>query len=174
MQQHFVRSGALLGAATIVFNLIIYLISPKFLVSWGSWAGLVITIYFMSKAVKDTRNDLRGFISLSDAFKASWLTYVLGAFLTTVFMFILTNNIDPGLVDVVKQTQIEAIEEVAVFFNIPESQMEEQISMIEDTNPFGLATVALSLPLSFLFPGAVFAIIMAAIMKKNDPKLKEN
>ncbi|MBK7633094.1 MAG: hypothetical protein IPJ13_01570 [Saprospiraceae bacterium] len=67
-------------------------------------------------------------------------------------MFILTNYIDPGLVEVVKQTQIEAIEEVAVFFNIPESQMEEQISMIEDTNPFGFATVALSLPLSFYFP----------------------
>lgn len=34
-------------------------------------------------------------------------------------MFILTNYIDPGLVEVVKQTQIEAIEEVAVFLIYP-------------------------------------------------------
>ena len=163
-----------MGAATIVFNIIIYLISPLFLVSWGSWAGLVITIYFMSKSVRDSRTDQHGMISLADAFKAGWLAYVLGAFITTIFMFILTNYVDPGLVDVVKQTQIEAIEEVGNFFNVPESQMEEQISMIEDTNPFGLATVALSLPLSFLFPGAIFAIIMAAIMKKNIPAKPES
>lgn len=35
-------------------------------------------------------------------------------------------------------------------FKLPEDQLQEQISVIEDTNPFGLAQVALALPFLFI------------------------
>ena len=171
MQNHFVKYGLMMGVAAIIFSLMLYLANPSFLVTWGSWAGLVITIYFMIKSVNDTKRDNKGFLSLGEAFKAGWLAYVLGSFISSVFMYILVNFFDPTLIDVIRQTQIEAMQKVGETLNFPPEQLKEQISMIEDTNPFGLAQIALSIPISFLFPGAVIAIIIAAIVRKNDPSI---
>ena len=171
MQNHFVRYGVIMGIVSIMFSIVIYFASPQFLLTWGSWAGLVITIYFMIKSINDTKRDNAGFLTLAESFKAGWLTYVLGSVISSVFMYMMVNFIDPALIDIIRDTQIEALEKVGQAFNLSESQLEEQISVIKDTNPYGLAQIALAIPVSFLFPGAVISIIMAAILKKNNPKV---
>lgn len=160
-----------MGVASILFSMVLYLSNPAFLLTWGSWAGLIITIYFMIKSVNDTKKDNKGFLSLGDSFKAGWLAYVLGSFISSVFMYILVNFVDPSLIEIIRSTQIEALQKVGETFNLSTEQLQEQISVIEETNPFGLAQIALSVPISFLFPGAVIAIIIAAILRKNDPDL---
>lgn len=160
-----------MGLASVIFTLVLYFIDPKFMLSWGSYAGFLITLYFMIKALSNTRKDSQGMLTLGEGFRAGWLTYVLGSVISSVFMYIMVNHVDPSLIDTLKTIQIEAIEKVGTLFKLPEDQLQEQISVIEDTNPFGLAQVALALPFSFLFPGALIAIIIAAIMKKNAPKV---
>ncbi len=171
MQNHFVKYGLVMGVASIIFSMILYLSNPAFLMTWGSWAGMIITVYFMVKSVSDTKNDSGGFLTLSDSFKAAWLTFVLGSFISSVFLFVLVNFVDPSLIEVIRNTQIEALQKIGELVSISPDKLEEQISVIKDTNPFGLAQIALSIPISFLFPGAVIAIIIAAILRKNDPNV---
>lgn len=167
MQNHFVKYGYMMGIASIVITMILYFIDSKLMLTAGSWISVIAMVYFMVKAVSATRSDQGGIITLSEAFKASWLAFVLGSFISYVFMYILVNFIDTSLIDIIRETQIEAVKQAAQLFKLPEDLTEEQISTIEDTNPYGLAQLAINIPVSFLFPGAIIAIIIAAIMKKN-------
>ncbi|MBC7885955.1 MAG: DUF4199 domain-containing protein [Saprospiraceae bacterium] len=172
LENHPVRNGLILGVASIVFTLGLYLINPKFMLSWGSWAGIIIMVYFMRKSVLDQKKDNKGFISLGEGFKMGWLTYILGTVISTLFSFVLINYIDPSLIEILKDIQIEAIEQISKSFNMPEDTMQAQIEAIEDTNPFSVASLGIALPISFLFPGAVIAIIIASVLKKNVPDAK--
>lgn len=169
MQNHFVRFGLMIGVASILLNILLYVYDPILLLGAGSWIGLIICIYFMVKSVSVTRSENGGFLSLSESFKSSWLAYVLGSFISSIFMFILVNYIDPSLIESIRDAQIDALKQTSQLFNYSENQLEELISAIKDTNPFGLAQIAVTIPVSFLFPGAILAIIIAAIMKRNRP-----
>jgi hypothetical protein len=171
MQNHSVKNGFFMGLASVVFTQGLYFVNPKSMLTWGSYAGFLITLYYMIKAVRDTRTDNKGVLTISEGFRAGWLAYVLGAFISSVYMYILVNHVDSTLITTLKEIQIEAIETAGTFFKLPEDQLQEQISVIEDTNPFGLAQVALAIPFSFIFPGALIAIVIAAIMKKSDPNI---
>lgn len=171
MENHSVKNGLWCGLGQILLSLVLYFVNAEFMLSWGSLLGYVFIIYFMQKAVADTRMDHKGFITFGEAFKAGWLTYILGSVLITIFTFVLMNYIDPGLLEKLKVTQVEALEKMGELLHIPEADLEEQISAIEDTNPFGITTIAYALPFSFIFPGAMIALIMALIMKKQDPTL---
>ena len=138
------------------------------MLSWGSLLGTAVVIYFMYKAVSATKIENGGLISLGEAFKSGWMVYIIGTVISTIFSFILMNYIDPSLLDLMRETQLEAIEKMSSLFNLPEEAREAQVTAIEEANPFGLGTLAMAIPISFLFPGAVIAIIMAAIMKKKD------
>jgi hypothetical protein len=169
MQNHFVKYGLMMGVASIILNVILYLYKPSLLLEAGSWIGLIIMIYFMVKSVSATKSENSGYLALNESFKSAWLAYVLGSFISSVFMFILVNYIDPTLIDTIRDTQIAVLKQTGQAFNLSEKDIDDQISTIEDTNPFGLAQIAVSIPVSFLFPGAILAIIIAAIMKKNRP-----
>lgn len=169
MQNHFVRFGLMIGVASILLNILLYVYDPILLLGAGSWIGLIICIYFMVKSVSVTRSENGGFLSLSESFKSSWLAYVLGSFISSIFMFILVNYIDPSLIESIRDAQIDALKQTSQLFNYSENQLEELISAIKDTNPSGLAQIAVTIPVSFLFPGAILAIVIAAIMKRNRP-----
>jgi Protein of unknown function (DUF4199) len=168
MQNHFVKYGFVMGLASIIFSLILYFADPTLLVTWGSWVGIFIALYCMVKSVNDTKTENGGFLSLSDAFKAGWLVYVLGSFISSMFMFVLINYIDPTLIETIRALHVEAFQKVGQTLNMSPEQIETQISVIKETNPYGLAQLAISIPTAFLFPGAILAIIIATILKKNN------
>jgi hypothetical protein len=170
MQDHFVKNGIYMGIASILVSSVLYWVNPQGLITTSAWIGFVFTIYFMVKAIKDTKKDNNGYLPLISAFKTAWLCYILGTVISTVFMYILINYIDPSLLEIVRKTQIEALTLVGPSLNMTPAQVEEKIALIKETNPFGLMEVARSLPVSFLLPGAVFSIIIAAILRKNLPE----
>lgn len=66
-------------------------------------------------------------------------------------MFILVNYIDPSLIESIRDAQIDALKQTSQLFNYSENQLEELISAIKDTNPSGLAQIAVTIPVSFYF-----------------------
>lgn len=170
MQHFFVKHGLMLGLVSILVTYILYFYDVKILLLAGSWIGMAIAVYFIVKVVSVTKAENGGFISLNEAFKAGWLTFVLGSFISSVFMFILVNYVDTALIDHIRNMQIDALMQTKDFLKLSESQLNDQISTIQNTNPYGLAQIAIEIPVSFLFPGAVLAIIIAAIMKRNRPE----
>jgi len=170
MQNPAIRNGFYMGLGCVALSLIFYFISPAVMISWGSWISYLVVVYFMYRTISEIREENGGFISLGDGFKNSWISFIIGMTLSSLFSFVLINYIDPSLLDIIREEQIKALEKMGDLFNMPEEDLQKQIAVIEETNPFNPATYILGLLVSFLFPGSLIAVIIAAIMKKNNPE----
>lgn len=173
MSNHPVRFGLMAGGITIAILIFLYILSKNTLLQFGSFIEFFVVIYFMTRAVGATRNDGNGFISFNDAFKASWLTFILASSLVAIFIFILMNYIDPSLKDMLKQLQLESIEQVSSIFSFGEEVKEQMIDQIQESDVNGIKSLAYQLPLSFLFPGVIYALVISLIMKRNPPLINE-
>ncbi|MBK9254828.1 MAG: DUF4199 domain-containing protein [Saprospiraceae bacterium] len=167
MENHSIRNGLMYGFVAIAISLLFYFISPEILTSYSSWLTTIIGIYFMVMAVKGFKEDTEGYIGVGEAFKAAWLTFMVGTIISTIFTYVLYNIIDSSLLDLMREAQLDAIDKMAAMLNMDQSAIDSAKEGIEDSNPFDLKAVFIALPVAFLFPGAVIAIIIAAIMKKN-------
>jgi uncharacterized integral membrane protein len=167
MDKPSVKHGVYLGIGVIILTLLFYFISARFMLSWGNWVGYILTIALMVMAVKEQREIDEGFISLGTAFKTSWITYVIGTAIAGVFSYILIKFIDTSLLDVMKEIQMEALEKMSGFLG--EDGLEKAQEAIEEQDPFGPVSYGFGMLFTFIFPGALFAIIIAAIMKNNRP-----
>lgn len=139
------------------------------MLSFGTMIEFVLVIYFMTKAVSATRAGMDGWISLKEAFKPAWLTFILATTIVILFNFTLMNYLDPSLKELSKEMQVESFELASGWFKIPEADKESMIEKLEESDTFGINTIAFSLPFSFLFPGAFYAFIMALIMRREQP-----
>ncbi len=172
MGNHPIRYGLLAGVSVVLVNLIIYFTDKTLLASISSLVELIVVIFFMTKAVSDTKSDLGGWISFKDAFKPAWLTFILATTIIVLYTFILMNYIDPSLKDVIKEKQLEAFGQAAEWLNINEADRDVTIASIEDADAFGVKSIAFGLPFSFIFPGVLYALIIGLIKKKEQPILK--
>ena len=167
MGNHPVRFGLIAGGLQISMALMLYFTNKDYYLSYGFIIGHVVFIYFMVLAAQSHKKDLNGLISLSDAFKPAWLTYILAASISTIFTFILLNYIDPELASYLKKMQIEAFDKAAVLLKLSESEKVAQKDLLENAEPYGLKTLAFNLPFSFILTGELLALIIAAFIKKD-------
>ncbi|HMS97283.1 MAG TPA: DUF4199 domain-containing protein [Saprospiraceae bacterium] len=168
MNSIVIKNGLMAAGAAIILGLVVYLIDPKGFLSWGSWLTLIPILYFMVSAVKETRNENGGFISLRQAFTPAWITYLFYAVLSSLFSYILMNFIDPDLIVMAKEVSIEAIEKMSGILG--EDGVQAAIEKIENENPFGIQQTLMGIAITLVFPGALIALIIAAIMKKTNPE----
>ncbi|MBK9150342.1 MAG: DUF4199 domain-containing protein [Saprospiraceae bacterium] len=169
MNQHFVNQGMLYAAATILITLALYFTDAGIMMKYSSWIVYLAALYFMVLAVQNTRNDNGGYIALSEAFKQAWLVFVIGISLHSAFSYVLYNYIDSSLLDVLRETQMESLEKMAKTFKMDEETLNKAKAEIEAENPFNLKALLIALPVSYLFPGSLMAIVIAAILKKDPP-----
>jgi hypothetical protein len=173
MGNHPIRFGLIAGGLQMGIVLILYFVNKDYYLSFGSLIEYIVFIYFMVLATQAQKKDFNGFISLTEAFKPAWLTYILAASLTTIFTFILLNYIDPDLAAYLKKMQIEAFDKAADLLKLSEADKMAQKELLESAEPYGLKTLAFNLPFSFILPGALLALIIAAFLKK-DPIIKQS
>lgn len=116
----------------------------------------------MVMAVKEEKLNL-GSISFKSAFGQSWLTYVVGTLIATVFAYILMHFIDPTLMDTANEIAKEAIEKMSGFLG--EDGVEEALEAIDKQDNYSVFGFVRSYLIGLIFPGAIIALIIAAIMK---------
>lgn len=168
MDKPSVKYGVYLGLAVIILTLIFYFVSAHFMLSWGSWVSYVVMITMMVMAVKEQRALDDGFASLGTAFKTSWLTFVIGSTIASLFSYVLIKYIDPSLMETMKDIQMEALEKMSGFLG--EDGLEKAQEAIESQEDvLTPVTYIFGIVFSYIFPGALLAIIIAAIMKNNRP-----
>lgn len=167
MENHPIRFGLMAGGLQIGLCIILYFINKDYYLSFGLFSEYIIFIYFMVLAVQSQKKDLNGFISINAAFRHAWLTYVLAVSITTVFTFVLFNYLDTDLATYFKKIQLETFDNIADMLKISEADKLAQKEVIENEEPFGIKTFAFKLPSSFILPGALLAIIIAAILRKD-------
>lgn len=166
MQNHPIRFGVYAGGMVVLLELILYFFDKTVFASVGSLVEFVVIIFFMVKAVSTTKAGLSGFINFRDAFKQAWLTFILATTIVVVFSFVFINFVDPSLKDIIKIIELEAYNYAADWLKLPDSDKEAMLTSIENSDSFGMKSIAFGLPFSFIFPGVFYSMIMALIMKK--------
>lgn len=167
MQNPFVKYGLYYLLLYIVTSLGIYLVDAGWLFHmYTGWVWLLILIGFMYAAIREKKLQSQGYLTLQQGFRETWLTFAIGMGATVIFNFILTNYVDVHLLEIQKEIQIEAIQNMASSMNLSEEKTQKQIEELRNSDGPSLSKLFFGYA-SFLLVGAVPAIILAAVFKKS-------
>ena len=172
MKDPIVKNGLLLAATWIGLYLIIYLIKPSLLFSFGvsTAISLLVPIFFMRKGVLEKREENEGMISFGEAFVPGIAIFFIGSLLyfgvQAVHIAKDTNFRELGekiSYDVGKSAMTKTFN----LLNIPEEDRAEAYAEF-DKNPPKLSPIQILLGLlvSLVFPGSIIALIVAAVLKR--------
>lgn len=171
LSQNILHNGLLGGCATVVYMLVLYLIDPKLMFHplWAFVPYLVIFPLFMTLAALADRRDNEGYIKMEEAFKSVFFTAAFALFLLVAFNFLMKVVINPKLVGVERQANIDFLEWVAELGEADADQIETAIEQIEeaDLTPH-LGNTIVSYILSLMM-GTIPGLIIAAAVRRLKP-----
>ena len=166
MAHPFVRFSLYFTLLYIACNFILYLTEPSWLFNmYAGWIWMAVLLLFMWAAVRAQKNNGQGFITLRDGVKQAWMTFVIGLGVTYIFQYLLTNVIDTSLLDIQKEVQVEAVENMARSMGLSEDKIQAQVEEIQERGHTGFSRLLFGYA-SLLVFGAIPSFILAAIMKK--------
>jgi NADH:ubiquinone oxidoreductase subunit 6 (subunit J) len=164
--------GAILGLSLCVVSAIFMSLGAE-TSNVQQWIGYILTIGVISWGTisfRDKYND--GFISYSKAFTSCLLITFFSSIILAFFMYLYLSFIDQSLIDQV----LEKAEEDMLNRKMPDDQIEEAMKMTRMlTTPIlmGFFTIIVN-----SFMGAIFGLITAAFLKRDNPNfnnfIKEN
>lgn len=165
MENIKIKNGLILGGVLIALTLILYLIDPRMYLTWGSWIGYIVVIYFMYRTAVAVRSAEGGVLSFGGAFVASLVPMAIGLLISSLFAYVLQNFIAPELTELTKEIAIEAVEKVAEMFGGEMGdEMMEQIEN-EDYN-LTMGKTLMGWVISCLI-GCIPALIVGAVTKRS-------
>jgi len=164
MKNAGVTNGLFLGVAICLLSLVMYFFSPRFFLSWGSWFSFLVYILFMVKAGREEKEEMGGYASFGDMLKPTMLTYAIGSLIGAIFSYVLINFIDPSLMDVMKDIQVEALDKMAGFLGEDATETAKD-AILENENSFSIGTLLMGWGVGLIIPGIIFGLIISAILK---------
>lgn len=166
--QHSLKWGAILGLISIIITLIVYLIDITLMVQ--SYMPFVLLVIFLAVPIyagRDFRSKIGGYLSFKDAFLHALVILAVGVFIGTVFDYILYNFIDPEIIPILVDVQMENTMKAMEAFG-GSSNTEMMDGMAENIKKgFSLQGQALGF-LWKLVLCALGALIVGAINKKKN------
>lgn len=106
--QHAIKWGGILGLVSIIITLIVYIIDITLLAK--SAVGIIIFVVYLAALIyagRDYRSKLGGYMSFGKAFIHAFVVLVVAGFIGAVFNYLLFNVIDPDIVPVLVEAQME-------------------------------------------------------------------
>ena len=167
------KNGLIIALVSVVLSLVIHFIDP--LLAYTSiWLGLTLFVLFIGLLVyagKTVRAEVGGFWTFGEAFKSFLIMGLIIAAISTVYNVVLMTVIDPDLP--VKAGSAIDDNTVAMMkkFNATQEQIDEAMAKSgsnADKLKITPKNVITSFGISLALYG-VFALILAAIMKKAAP-----
>jgi len=169
MSNPFVKNGILYGITSILVTLVIWLVAKDFFASmWLSLLMILVPIFFMVKAVREVRAENGGHIPFGSSFINGLGTIFVGALVGSIFTYLLYNFIDPGLEEYIKNALVENLGSYEEMMG--EDAFDQMIEGVEGQSFSDIGTLFKNL-FFVLIPGSIISLIIAAIMKKDEPAL---
>ena len=167
MQKPFMKWGVIAGTFGIIYTLLVYLVNPAAINSLS--AGLIplaAMIFCAVKASIEERNMRGGYITWGQALAPSFLTIAIYFIMSMVFSYILTNFIDPSLIEEQTEAALEMQERMMNMFGgeMTDDQIEEMKKRAEPSMVNVLMGTMWAL-LCFALP--ISAIVALFVQKKN-------
>ena len=162
---HSLLYGAGTGLGMILVTLILY-VANLYMNQVLQYLGLVVMIAGMVVgSLQYRKNQLKGFMTYGQAFSVNFLIGLFSAILSIIFFFFYVKYINTGLIEemlAMTRTKMEA-----KAGSMSQDQIDQAMAMTEKfMSPVWMAIWGL---LGNAFFSAVFALIIAIFVKKNDP-----
>jgi len=161
-----IRNGVIGGLTAVVVSLLFYVVDTRTFLSFSGFLVWIIYIVFVVKATREQKRLVDHF-DFKEALKTGFLAYVIASLFYVVFYYVLSNFVDPGLVEIQREIAVSAIEKMSSIMG--EEGTEAALEGIESQDmTFTLKSALLTFAGGLIFPGIIFALIVASIYK--DPK----
>ncbi len=173
MDNPAVKYGVYFGGFFVLYVTLLKFIAPKmiFTGSLTTVLGLAVPIICMVWVAREVRNQEDGYLSYGEALKNTFLVYVIGSLIYTLYQYILVNFIDPSLLESQKEAVMEAGNWISKILGANEEMVEEFQEQLEEVaeasthQTFG--TVILGWVGGLIF-GFILSAIVSAFVKKTN------
>ena len=167
LKSHILQYGILLGAISVVFNLMLYFLDMHYTqesaVQWVNW---FITISVTVLGIYNFRSSNEGFLALGDALKLGLGIGVIAAFFAIAYTFVLLNYLDPDTIEKTMEiTQNKLMDENP---EMSQEQLDQIIEMQKKFSGIGVINTVI-LVMSLVF-GFIISLITGLILKRNRPE----
>ncbi len=162
-----ITCGLLLGGISIVFNLMLFFLKMHYEQSTAvGIVSVVIMIGVLLFAFIQYKKSNEGYISLSEAIKIGLGVSLISTILGIIYAFILTEFLDPGMMEKVLDLQMEKIRA-----SNPEISQEALDSTRSMSEKFSSPLIRSAFQLIFaLFIGFIISLIGGLFVKKSRPE----
>jgi hypothetical protein len=109
MKQTAVKYGIITGMAIVLYLFVFHQINQELVLNpLVYWSPIPVSLLAMMLVVRKEREANGGKIEQRVAMRHAFLTFVLAYLFFTIFIYLLFNYIDPGLVELQKKAMLEA------------------------------------------------------------------
>jgi len=164
-----INYGLYLGAALSLITITIWFVNINLMANiWLGIGLLLAVIAFGVVSTAKSKSIMEGFLTFKEAFSSYFITVAVGIIISQVVSFILFSIVDPDAAKQIQQITIDSTVNMMEGFGAPAESIAEAVEKIENTDQFSVVNVLKSTAWSLIFQ-AVIGLIVALIMKKNNP-----
>lgn len=166
MEKKSVNLGLIAGGAIVAIMFVVDMVNNRMMVNFAmSYFPTLVLIVAMFLAAREAKKD-NEHLSFTGAFREAFIPFVIGNGIYLLFNFFLYNYIDPELGDIAKERALELFDQGFLLNVLGEEQLEEAIDEVrKNTFRPTLGQSFFGYLFSLLFPGALVALILAAIYR---------
>jgi hypothetical protein len=173
LMQHAIRWGLIIGAISIIFTLLLYVIDYTLMVQMKfAFGGLLIYLAITAYAGIDYRKSVGGFLPFGKAWQHGFIVLAVSGLVATIFNLVMYNVVDTELPQKLVDASMENTRALLESFGTPEDALDEALEKAKDStaSQFTVGGVAKGY-LVMLAVSAVLALISGLIVRKNKPEL---
>jgi hypothetical protein len=169
MKNKAVQTGIISGITIVALNVLLYLTGGRNMITYGGYSGWLIHLGFMFYANQMYRESLGGAMTFKEGFKNAWQVFAVASIFEGLFAYVLFNFVDSSLYETVRQIGIEwaawscELSKVDPCLALQDAE-KVQVGDLKLT----LATTLFSTAYRLIIPGALFAVLIAAMTKRED------
>lgn len=168
--QHAAKWGAIIGGASVVLTLLIYIVDYTLLANWKMLILLLVFLGLVIYAGINYRNQIGGYLAYGKAFQHSFVTFAVMGIITTIFTMLLYTVIDTELPAKLIEVSIENAQKMMEGFGMPEDQMDKALEDARTRSVDQFSIVGLAKGYGFgLILYAILSLIGALFVRKNEP-----
>ncbi len=167
-----VNYGLALGAILGLTTTLIYVFNMELLTKW--WLGIILFLIAIGigiVSVAKSKDILGGFISFKEAFTSYFITMATGLLISVIVGVLIFVVIDPEAAVELQERIIEITRSMLESFGTPEADINNAIAEMEGENSYSFSNQLQGYVFQLAFY-SVFGLLVALIMKKNDPTLE--
>ena len=167
-----VNYGVILGGILALITALLYVFDLEMLTKW--WVGVFMFLIALSigiVSVAKSKSILGGYMSFKEAFTSYFITMAVGLLINVLVGILIFVFIDPDAAAFLQERVMESARSMMESFGAPEEEINKAIADMENENSYLLGKQLQAYIFQLVFY-SVFGLLVALVMKKNDPSLE--